>query len=137
MTRASAPRYSSSARTPHPPEPRLDNRLRIVDSTKLALKKNLDRLMVEIRETGELSVLLAKAVAGQKLTAVEKGKMRAQLLDLAKAIPALAIFAAPGGLILLVALAKVLPFSLLPSAFQEEPKPEGESPAPPAVDEKA
>jgi hypothetical protein len=41
----------------------------------------------------------------------------------AKAIPALAIFAAPGGLLLLVALAKVLPFNLLPSAFQDEPAP--------------
>ena len=39
----------------------------------------------------------------------------------AKAIPALAIFAAPGGMLLLVALAKVLPFNLLPSAFQDEP----------------
>lgn len=44
--------------------------------------------------------------------------MRQELIDLAKAIPALAIFAAPGGLLLLAALAKVLPFSLLPSAFQ-------------------
>ncbi|WNZ63602.1 hypothetical protein QEG98_07750 [Myxococcus sp. MxC21-1] len=45
--------------------------------------------------------------------------MRAQLVDVAKAIPALAIFAAPGGILLLAALGKVLPFSLLPSAFQE------------------
>ncbi len=44
-------------------------------------------------------------------------------IDVAKAIPALAIFAAPGGLLLLVALAKVLPFNLLPSSFQDEPAP--------------
>jgi hypothetical protein len=49
--------------------------------------------------------------------------MRAQLIDVAKAIPALAIFAAPGGMLLLVALAKVLPFNLLPSSFQDEPAP--------------
>jgi hypothetical protein len=39
----------------------------------------------------------------------------------AKVIPALAIFAAPGGVLLLLALSKVLPFNLLPSAFQDEP----------------
>lgn len=84
--------------------------------------KNFHRLMQEIRETGELSVLLARVARGQKLTAEERQRMRAQLIDVAKAIPALAIFAAPGGMLLLVVLAKVLPFNLLPSAFQDEPK---------------
>ena len=37
--------------------------------------------------------------------------MRAQLVDLAKAVPALAIFAAPGGMLLLPLLAKLLPFN--------------------------
>ena len=50
--------------------------------------------------------------------------MRLELIDLAKTIPALAIFAAPGGLLLLAALAKVLPFSILPSAFQAPRRPE-------------
>jgi hypothetical protein len=85
-----------------------------------AVEKNFRRLMQEIRETGELSVLLTRAARGQALTAEEKKRMRAQLIDVAKAIPALAIFAAPGGLLLLILLAKVLPFSLLPSAFQEQ-----------------
>ncbi len=88
-----------------------------------ALEKNLHRLWTEIRETGELSVLLAKAARGQKLSAEEKKAMRAQLIDVAKAIPALAIFAAPGGVLLLIALAKVLPFDLLPSAFHDEDEP--------------
>ena len=60
------------------------------------------------------------AARGQKLSAEERRKMRAQLIDVAKAIPALAIFAAPGGILLLIALAKVLPFNILPSAFQDE-----------------
>lgn len=94
---------------------------KLVGSIQESLEKNFHRLMIEVRETGELSVLLAKAARGQKLTEIEKGKMRAQLIDVAKAIPALAIFAAPGGLFLLVALAKVLPFNLLPSAFQDKP----------------
>ena len=54
--------------------------------------------------------------------------MRAQLIDVAKVLPALAILAAPGGLLLLAALGKVLPFNLLPSAFQDEPP----GPVPPA-----
>jgi hypothetical protein len=49
--------------------------------------------------------------------------MRLELIDLAKAIPALAAFAAPGGLLLFAALAKVLPFSILPSAFQGPRRP--------------
>ncbi|WP_224241898.1 LETM1/MDM38 family protein [Hyalangium gracile] len=89
-----------------------------------ALEKNFHRVMQEVRETGDLAVLLAKAARGQRLTRDERRRMRAQLFDVAKAIPALAIFAAPGGVLLLIALSKVLPFSLLPSAFQDEPAPE-------------
>ncbi len=79
--------------------------------------------MQEARETGDLAVLLAKAARGVKLTGEERRRMRAQLIDVAKVIPALAIFAAPGGVLVLLALSKVLPFNLLPSAFQDEPAP--------------
>ena len=48
--------------------------------------------------------------------------MREQLIDLAKTIPALAIFAAPGGLLLLPILFKLLPFNLLPSSFVDDAK---------------
>jgi hypothetical protein len=85
------------------------------------LEKNFNALMKEVRETGELSVLLTKAARGQDLSRDERRRMRQQLIDVAKAIPALAIFAAPGGLLLFIALAKVLPFNILPSAFQDEP----------------
>lgn len=95
----------------------------MVASVQSAAEKNFSRLMKEIRETGELSVLLTRAARGQKLTREETAAMRAQLIDVAKAIPALAIFAAPGGVLLLIALAKVLPFSLLPSAFTEQDAP--------------
>ncbi|XXF79443.1 LETM1 domain-containing protein [Myxococcaceae bacterium GXIMD 01537] len=93
----------------------------LMDNMQEAVTKNFHRLMQEIRETGELSVLLARVARGQTLTAEERKRMRAQLIDVAKAIPALAIFAAPGGMLLLLALAKVLPFNLLPSSFQDEP----------------
>ncbi|REG24536.1 LETM1-like protein [Archangium gephyra] len=95
----------------------------MVSRMQNTLERNFHRLMQEVRETGELYQLLTKAARGQTLTAEERQRMRAQLIDVAKAIPALAIFAAPGGMLLLVALAKVLPFNLLPSSFQDEPEP--------------
>ena len=93
----------------------------LVQSMQQTLEKNFHRLMREVRGTGELSVLLTRVARGQKLSAEERRKMRVQLIDVAKAIPALAIFAAPGGILLFIALAKVLPFNILPSAFQDEP----------------
>jgi hypothetical protein len=90
---------------------------RVVDRVAAVVMENLDAIAVELRETGELGQLLAKAAAGQALTSVEKAKVKEQLIDLAKAVPALAIFAAPGGMVLLPLLARLLPFGLLPSAF--------------------
>jgi hypothetical protein len=89
----------------------------VVERVSAAVTENLDALATQIRETGELGTLLAKAAGGSPLTGEEKAKVRAQLIDLAKAVPALAIFAAPGGAILLPVLAKLLPFSVLPSAW--------------------
>jgi hypothetical protein len=91
---------------------------------------NLDRLLQEIRETRELGELLAKAAAGGSLSGEEKGKVRQQLIDLAKTIPALAIFAAPGGMLLLPILFKLLPFNLLPSSFVDPPPPAPALPEP-------
>src|SRR3989454_7427346 len=92
-------------------------------STRLeaAVLDNLDRLLQEIREPRELGELLAKAAAGGTLSGEEKTKIREQLIDLAKTIPALAIFAAPGGMLLLPILLKLLPFNLLPSSFIDPP----------------
>lgn len=95
----------------------------LVESMQATVEKNFHRLLREVKEAGELSVLLAKAARGVSLTPEERRKMRVQLIDVAKVVPALAIFAAPGGMLLLIALAKVLPFNLLPSAFQDEPEP--------------
>jgi hypothetical protein len=82
-----------------------------------AITMNLAAVATELRETGELTQLLARAAAGHALDGVERAKVRAQLIDLAKVVPALALLAAPGGLLLLPLLAKVLPWSLLPSAW--------------------
>ena len=72
------------------------------------------------KETKELSELLFKATT-TPLTMEEKQKVQHQLMDIAKTIPALAIFALPGGGILLPHTNKLLPFNILPSSFQEEP----------------
>ncbi len=93
--------------------------LRVQQRVAGIVRLNLRRIVTEVRETGELSVLLVKAGRGQPLTAEEKRKVVAQLLDIAKTIPALAVFALPGGGILLPVLLKLLPFNLLPSAFSE------------------
>ena len=95
-----------------------------------AVLDNIDRLLQEIRETGELAELLGKASVGTTLTAAEKTKVREQLIDLAKTIPALAIFAAPGGMLLLPILLKLLPFNLLPSSFIDPPAPVAALPEP-------
>ncbi len=89
-----------------------------VGSMTRSLDDNVRALLLEARMMGELGVFLGKLAIGQSLSTDERRRMRLELIDLAKAIPALAIFAAPGGLLLLAALAKVLPFSILPSAFQ-------------------
>ena len=61
-------------------------------------------------------------VGGERpLSEEERIKVREQLTDIAKSIPALAIFALPGGGILLPILIKVLPFNILPSAFSDDP----------------
>ena len=85
--------------------------------------QNLNALTTEIKETGELAVLLG-AASVRPLTAEESQKVKQQLLDVCRSIPALAIFALPGGGLLLPILIKLLPFKVLPSAFGGDvPKP--------------
>lgn len=102
----------------------------VVERVSTAVSDNLGAIVTEIRQTGELGQLLARAASGQALTSEEKKKVRIALVDLAKAVPALAIFAAPGGMLLLPLLAKLLPFNLLPSAWDKPAK----APAPAATD---
>ena len=97
----------------------------MMDKVATTVTDNLGAILTEIRQTGELGQLLAKAAAGSSLTRDEKAKVKAQLIDLAKAVPALAIFAAPGGMLLLPLLAKLLPFDFLPSAWNHKAKSKG------------
>ncbi len=92
---------------------------KLKDDFQTALKRNLDALVAEIYETKELFQLLTKATH-ETLNEEEKAKVNAQLIDIMKTIPALAIFALPGGAILLPIVIKILPFNILPSNFQRD-----------------
>lgn len=83
------------------------------------VRLNLDRLTTEIRETGDLARLLVKRTRGG-LSPDEERRVREQITDICKTVPALALFAVPGGSILLPVIMKLLPFDLMPSAFSEK-----------------
>jgi hypothetical protein len=53
------------------------------------------------------------------LSEEEKEKIKIQLLDICKAIPAFTVFMLPGGALLLPLLIKLIP-DILPSAFRED-----------------
>lgn len=104
---------------------------KLVDRIARELEENLDKVMLEARETGDLFQLLGRAARGHKLSPEERARAREQLIDLAKVVPSLAIVSAPGGMLIFAALLKVLPFSLLPSSFQpREHKPPHRRPPP-------
>ena len=82
------------------------------------LVRNLEKIITEIKETGELAQLLARRTQG-KLTPEEDARVKAQIIDICKTVPALAVFAVPGGSVILPILLKLLPFDLMPTAFSE------------------
>ena len=84
------------------------------------IKQNGAAVLTELRESREALVLLFRIARGGTLTPDEQARLRSQLADFARTIPALGIFALPGGMVLLPILAKSLPWSLLPSAFRHE-----------------
>ncbi len=89
---------------------------------KKAILQNKDRIIHEIKATKELYELLQKWSSGINLTPEERAKVKLQLIDICKAIPALAIFMLPFGSIVLIFLFKFLPFNILPTSFYEPVK---------------
>ena len=89
-----------------------------IQEIKESIHKNKLRLAKEIRESKELLTLLTKSTH-KKLTKEEKKKVKNQLLDICKSIPALAVFMLPGGALLLPLLIKLIP-DILPSSFRED-----------------
>lgn len=80
------------------------------------LEKNKNSLIQELKESKELLFLIKESTT-RTLTEEEKGKVKEQLLDICKSIPALTVFMLPGGALLLPLLIKMIP-NLLPSAFR-------------------
>ena len=91
-----------------------------VEEIRQLLQKNKKRLDQELRQSKE-AVRLIKKATHSSLNDEEKEKIKIQLLDICKAIPALAVFLLPGGALLLPLLIKLIP-DILPSAFQDEPR---------------
>lgn len=89
-----------------------------LEEIKKSIANNKKRLAKELQESKELVVLLRKS-AQHKLSDEEKEKIKEQLLDICKGIPALAVFMLPGGALLLPLLMKLIP-DILPSAFNED-----------------
>ncbi|MFT6065433.1 MAG: hypothetical protein ACJAYY_002176 [Paraglaciecola sp.] len=89
-----------------------------VDEIKELLYKNKKRLDQELKESKEAVNLIKKSMSSS-LSDDEKEKIKMQLLDICKAIPALAVFLLPGGALLLPLLIKLIP-DILPSAFRDD-----------------
>ncbi|WP_299016997.1 LETM1 domain-containing protein [uncultured Polaribacter sp.] len=92
--------------------------MQTLDEIKQLLHRNKLRLQQELLQSKEAMQLIKKS-ASTNLTEEEKEKIKIQLLDICKAIPALAVFLLPGGALLLPLLIKLIP-DILPSAFQED-----------------
>lgn len=80
------------------------------------LGRNKDRFIKELRESGELLALVNKS-RNTELSKEEKEKVKSQFKDIAKSMPAVALFMLPGGTIILPIILRIIP-DLVPSAFQ-------------------
>jgi len=92
-----------------------------VEEVKQLLLKNKGRLHKELQQSKEAMALIRKSTH-TSLTSEEKEKIKVQLLDICKAVPAFAVFMLPGGAIFLPLLVKLIP-DILPSAFREDDDP--------------
>ncbi len=88
------------------------------EEIKALLQKNKRLFKKELSQSKEAFSLLKKSTQ-TSLSEEEKEKIKIQLLDICKAIPAFAVFMLPGGALLLPLLIKLIP-DILPSAFQDE-----------------
>ena len=87
---------------------------------KAVLDEHIPKIQQEIFETKELYHLLLKWSKDGHLKKDDMQKVKAQLFDILKTIPALAILIIPFGSIILYLLIKTLPFNILPSAFLDD-----------------
>lgn len=88
------------------------------EELKELLQKNKQRLNKELQQSKEAMSLIKKSTHSN-LSDEEKEKVKVQLLDICKSVPAFAIFMLPGGALLLPLLIKLIP-DILPSAFRDD-----------------
>lgn len=93
---------------------------KISDKIFLIIDENKSNLINEIKETKELYELLIKWGKEGSVSDEEMEKIKEQLLDVLKSIPALAIFLVPFGSFILLIMIKILPFNILPSSFADK-----------------
>jgi hypothetical protein len=91
---------------------------RLLNRAALITKRYKNRIGQEIHESKELIELLHKS-RKTELSPEEKKKVRMQLIDILKTLPAFVIIALPGTFLTLPILLKILPKSAFPSAFQD------------------
>ncbi|TAE46807.1 MAG: hypothetical protein EAZ89_19300 [Bacteroidetes bacterium] len=90
---------------------------RLILRMRYLVKKNSQMVALEIQESRELVYLLRKSTT-QELTSEEKEKVRNQLLDILRSIPAFTLLMLPGAFITLPILFRIIPKSVLyPSSF--------------------
>ena len=89
-----------------------------LEEIKLLLQKNKKLFLKEVSESKELVFLLKKSITVD-LSKEEKEKVKEQMLDICKAIPAFTVFMLPGGALLLPLLVKMIP-TILPSSYRED-----------------
>ena len=89
---------------------------------KRDLRNNAKKINAEVQLEREAMILLRKYAKNKKLTKREKKIVKTSLIDICKVVPSLGIFLLPGGIVLLPLVSKILPFDLMPSAFQAKKK---------------
>lgn len=89
------------------------------EEVKQLLLRNKRSLYQELSQSKEAMQLIKKSTK-TKLNEQEKEKIKIQLLDICKSIPALTVFLLPGGSLLLPIIIKLIP-DILPSAFRDNP----------------
>ncbi|MEL6628781.1 MAG: LETM1 domain-containing protein [Bacteroidota bacterium] len=99
---------------------------RMIHRMRIIVRKNQRMIAEEIQESRELVYLLRQSSV-RELSEEEWEKVREQLLDILRSIPAFAIFMLPFGSITLPILLRIIPkYILYPSSFRENetrPKP--------------
>ena len=73
----------------------------------------------EVTETREVAELLRKKSKGVALSEDESQRLGEQLVDLGKLVPLITLLILPFGAFMIVLIERILPFSLLPSAFKD------------------